>query len=182
MLDRSLEFLPSERQMAERQSAHEGLTAPEYAVLLAYTKMLLAAELIDSDLPDDPWLENQLADYFPSPLREGYRDRMPAHPLRREIIVTGVVNNVVNNAGLTFQHRLANETGSSPVDLVRAHLVAQRIFGLVALWRAIDALDNKVSASVQIAMRLEVEHTIHREDGVITEKNSYGNDSFPPKG
>ena len=80
---------------------------------------------------------------------------MESHRLRREIIVTQVVNNVVNNAGVTFHHRVANETGASNEDLVRAHVVAQRVFDLHAVWSAIDELDSMVDASVQTAMRLE---------------------------
>ena len=80
---------------------------------------------------------------------------MDEHRLRREIIVTQVVNNVVNNAGVTFHHRLANETGASNEDLVRAHVVAQRIFDLERIWSSIDELDNRVDAAVQTAMRLE---------------------------
>jgi hypothetical protein len=38
-----------------------------------------------------------------------------------------------------------------------------------------------VVAGREIARLLRVEHTIHRKDGVITEKNSYGNDPCPPK-
>ena len=33
-----------------------------------------------------------------------------------------------------------------------------------------------------LAKGFEVEHTTHRRDGVITEKNSYGKDAYPPKG
>jgi hypothetical protein len=38
-----------------------------------------------------------------------------------------------------------------------------------------------VAAGREIARRLEVEHTIHNTDGQISEKNSYGNDPFPPR-
>ena len=33
-----------------------------------------------------------------------------------------------------------------------------------------------------MARSLKVEHTIHNQDGQIAEKNSYGADSFPPRG
>jgi hypothetical protein len=39
-----------------------------------------------------------------------------------------------------------------------------------------------VDAGRTIAKRLQVEHSIHRLDGAITEKNSYGNDPVPPRG
>ena len=86
------------------------LTTPELAVLLAYTKIVLAQELLESDLPDDSFLRGELFGYFPTQLRQDFREAMAAHPLRREIIVTQVVNNLVNFAGITFYHRLSQET------------------------------------------------------------------------
>jgi glutamate dehydrogenase len=80
---------------------------------------------------------------------------MEEHRLRRDIIVTQVVNNVVNTAGITFVFRLSQETGATADDLVRAHVVAQAVFDMERVWSAVDALDNAVHASVQIAMRLE---------------------------
>ena len=38
-----------------------------------------------------------------------------------------------------------------------------------------------VAAGREIARGLRVEHTIHGEDGKISEKNSYGADPCPPK-
>src|SRR5690606_27608932 len=84
-INRELEFLPSDKALAERRQARLGLTAPEFAVLLAYTKLVADAELLDSDLADDPYLEPRLVSYFPTALRERFRTYMDAHPLRREI-------------------------------------------------------------------------------------------------
>ena len=39
-----------------------------------------------------------------------------------------------------------------------------------------------VESGREVARRYEVEHTIHKEDGTIGEKNSYGNDPHPPRG
>ena len=48
-----------------RRAENEGLTGPELAVLLAYTKIVLADELVDTDLPDDPFMRAHLFRYFP---------------------------------------------------------------------------------------------------------------------
>ena len=64
-LDRQLEFLPSDRQIAERQLAGTGLTAPEFAVLIAYTKNTNVAEMVRSDLPDDLLLHRDLRRLLP---------------------------------------------------------------------------------------------------------------------
>ena len=129
LLDREIEFLPSTEAMEVRRTSHKGLTAPELATLLAYTKIVLATEVQASDLPDDPYLADRLVKYFPTQLRERYADRMAEHRLRREIIGTVVVNQFVNAAGISCFHRLSAETGAGAPDVIRAHIAARAIFG-----------------------------------------------------
>ena len=112
LLDREIEFLPTTEEMEARRRSRKGLTAPELAVLMAYTKIVLEDEILASDLPDDPYLADRLINYFPSQLRERYADRMPEHRLHREIITTVVVNRFVNSSGITCFHRLSSETGA----------------------------------------------------------------------
>jgi glutamate dehydrogenase len=161
-LNRELEFLPGERVLNERRQAGLGLSQPEFAVLLAYTKITLEDELLASGLPDDPFLRSELFRYFPSALRERFRERIEAHPLRREIITTQVVNNLVNNAGTTFVFRMREETGASAEEIARAHLVARAVFDLHAFWSAVDALDNQIPAQVQTRMRLAARRLTER--------------------
>jgi glutamate dehydrogenase len=131
-------------------------------VLLAYTKIVLADDLLDSDLPDDPFMRTHLFTYFPTAMRQGYRDRMDAHPLRREIVVTQVVNHLVNQAGITFFHRLSGETGASADELARAHAIASEIYGAEALYRLVQGVDHQVDAAVQTRMRLDVRQLVER--------------------
>ena len=154
-LNRELEFLPDDTELAARQAAGEGLTGPEFSVLLAYTKIWLAEQLLDSSLPEDPYLRNELYRYFPTPLRERFAAQMDEHPLRREIIATGVVNNFVNNAGTTFYYRIAEETGAVAQEIARAHTVARIVYDLQSVWEGVEALDCEVDANVQTVMRLE---------------------------
>ena len=114
VLNRELEGLPTTRQVRRRLERGEGLTVPELSVLLAWTKIVLAEQLLASDLPDDPYLHIDLRAYFPTLMRERFEPQIGAHPLRREIIVTQVVNDLVNGAGMTFWPRLAGETGATP--------------------------------------------------------------------
>ena len=162
LLDREIEFLPSSKEFAERRAAGRGLTAPELSVLMAYTKIVLAAELLEGDLSDDPFLRSDLFSYFPSKMRQTYRKEMLGHPLRREIIVTQVVNGLVNFAGTTFFHRLSQETSAGAEELARAHYVCREIYGVNGIVRAISALDNVVDAFVQTEMRLGVRTLIER--------------------
>ncbi|MBP2705950.1 NAD-glutamate dehydrogenase [Microbispora sp. RL4-1S] len=155
LVNRELEFLPSDKMLAERRQAGLGLTGPEFAVLLAYTKLVVDAELLRSDIPNDPYLASWLVSYFPSALRERLRPYMDAHPLRREIIATRVVNDVVNFGGTSFVFRFGEETGASTADIVRAYLVAREVFDLPSFVRQVEALDNEVDTDTQIAMLLE---------------------------
>ncbi len=162
LLNRALEFLPSRKQVAERLERGQGLSAPELAVLVSYTKIVLADELIGTDLPDDPFLRSELYSYFPSKMRQNYRQQMEEHPLRREIIVTQIVNELVNGAGTTYFHRLSGETGASAAELTRANFMAREIYGSKGLMQEIASYDNKIDAGVQTRMRLEVRTLVER--------------------
>jgi glutamate dehydrogenase len=162
LLNRELEVLPSRKQVADRIDRGQGLTAPELSVLLAYTKIVLADELIGTDLPDDPFLRSDLFGYFPSQMRQHYRQQMEEHPLRREIIVTQIVNELVNGAGISYFHRLSGETGATPEGITRANFVAREIFGAPALLEEIASYDNKIDAGIQTRMRLEMRTLVER--------------------
>jgi glutamate dehydrogenase len=162
LLDRELEFLPSADAMEIRRSNHKGLTSPELATLLAYTKIVLEDEILASDLPDDPYLEDRLIEYFPSAMRQRYADQMRRHRLSREIIATVVVNEFVNESGITCFHRLSTETGARAADVIRAQVAARAIFGAGRLDKAIAALDHRITAQMQTALRMDVRTLVER--------------------
>jgi len=162
VLNRELEGLPTSRQVRRRIDRGEGLTAPELSVLLAWTKIVLADELITSDLPDDPYCHVDLVGYFPTQLKEGFEASIAEHPLRREIIVTQVVNDLVNGAGMTYWPRLAGETGASPEELTRANFVAREIFGSLPLREELQTHDNQLDAGCQTRMRIEMRTLVER--------------------
>jgi glutamate dehydrogenase len=162
VLSREIEGLPSTREVRRRIDRGEGLTPPELSVLLAWTKIVLADELVESDLPDDPYCHVDLVSYFPSQLEEGFESAIASHPLRREIIVTQVVNDLVNGAGMTFWPRLAGETGASPEELTRANFVAREIFGSLPLREELSTHDNQLSAACQTRMRIEMRTLVER--------------------
>ncbi|MEU5954201.1 NAD-glutamate dehydrogenase [Streptomyces sp. NPDC047525] len=161
-LDRGLEFLPTDRQIRELLNSGRGLSQPELAVLLAYTKITAADELIQTTLPDDDYLRRLLHAYFPQALQEKFPEQIDEHALRREIITTVLVNDTVNTGGSTFLHRLREETGASLEEIVRAQLAAREIFGLSKVWDAVEALDNVVAADVQTRIRLHSRRLVER--------------------
>ena len=156
-LNRTIEALPSDEQLTERDAKGLGLTSPERAVLLAYSKMWLSDVLVASDLPEDPWVATALERYFPQPLRVQFGSTIARHPLRREIIATHVLNSMVNRVGSTFVHRMTELTGAAPPQIVRAYLATREVFGYVPLWQQIEALDNVVPDALQSDMILTLD-------------------------
>jgi glutamate dehydrogenase len=161
-LNRALEYLPDDEEFAERRAAKRGLTQPERAALLAYAKIALYDQLVASNVPDDPFISTALERYFPPQLRNRYKTQIHAHPLRREIIATHVTNSMVNRVGSTFVHRMQEETGAPAPDVVRAYLIVREAFGMVDLWQAIEALDDKVADRMQTAMVIDAGRLIVR--------------------
>ena len=161
-ISRRLEVLPGDKEVAERRSAGLGLTTPEFAVLLAQVKIGAEQEMLASALPDDPYLRSVLTGYFPAPLREKFAGQMDAHPLRREIITTAVVNDMVDRSGTTFLFRMNEETGASVPDLTGAFLVARQVFDLAGFWAEVEALDGVVDVPTQLDMLLEAHKLTER--------------------
>jgi glutamate dehydrogenase len=147
--------LPGERAIAERRSSGGGLTSPELALLLAHTKIWAGEDVLASGLPDDPYLRRELEGYFPAPLRDRFARQMESHRLRREIITTSAVNEMVDTSGTTFLFRLIEETGASVPDLTRAWLVAREVFDMPAFWRQVEELEGQVGVAAQITLLLE---------------------------
>ncbi|GAB3112379.1 NAD-glutamate dehydrogenase [Janibacter alkaliphilus] len=162
LLERELEDLPSDAELAERVKDGRGLSSPELAVLLAYAKIALSGELLDSDLPDDPATAQHLSGYFPQPVRERFGGDIEAHPLRREIIATSIANDLVNRGGITFVYRATEETAARPAEVTRAYLVAREIFGLSEYVAQVEALDTQVPTELQTHLYLEFRRLLDR--------------------
>ena len=162
LLSRRLENLPSDEELHERRAAGKGLTRPELAVLLAYCKVGVKEELLASDVPEDPYLSDDLERYLPAKLREPFRDQVQRHPLRREIIATHITNSMVNRVGTTFVHRLREDVGTSAPDIARAYTVAREVFDARRLWKELGQLDDQVDAAVQTALMAEGRRLIER--------------------
>lgn len=152
LLNRAVEMLPDDEAIAELEADGAALTRSEAGVLLSYAKLVLFDDLVASDLPDDPYLEGELINYFPPRMHKPYADNIRTHRLRREIIATVLANNAVNRGGPSIVSRFEDATGALPADIVRAHIVTRDAFGLEMLHQAIDALDNKISGDAQLQL------------------------------
>ncbi len=161
-LDRAVEFLPGDEELRKRAQAGQGLTRPELAVLLAYAKLDLDAEINASGLPDEGYFASELAGYFPKAAVARFPDELAQHRLKREIVATVLANKIVNLAGPVFVHRM-KETSSAPASRVaRAFAVAEGAFGLSALKARIDLLDGTVPAALQTTMYEDVAEFLRR--------------------
>jgi glutamate dehydrogenase len=161
-LDRAIEYLPSDVDIARRHDEGLGLTSPEFSVLVAYAKLVLKRDLLATDLPEDPRLNETLRLYFPSELVEQYHDRLSGHPLRREIVINAVVNSMVNRGGITFAFRAEDESGATAEQVARAYLIAREIYDLPSYVADVEALDNQVPTAAQTALYLEFRRLLDR--------------------
>ena len=150
LLDRQIEFLPTDAQIAERKLRGQGLTRPELSILLSYAKLVAYPQLLESDVPEDPYLSKELVRYFPEPLQKKYAKAMEGHRLKREIIATAVTNSTINRMGATFLMRMQEDSGRSIGEIARAYTITRETLDARDLWTQIDALDGKVAESVQI--------------------------------
>ncbi|MEO8803805.1 MAG: NAD-glutamate dehydrogenase domain-containing protein [Rudaea sp.] len=160
LLDRQIEFLPSDAEFAKLKARGEGLTRPELAILLSYSKIVLFQQLLESDVPEDPYLSKELRRYFPKPLHEKYAAHMQRHRLKREIIATAVTNSMVNRMGATFVMRMGEDTGKTPAQVARAYNIARESLDARAMWGQIEALDGKVDGNAQIDALLVIWNTL----------------------
>ncbi|WMT02016.1 NAD-glutamate dehydrogenase [Lysobacter yananisis] len=150
LLDRQIEFLPSDAEIAERKARGQGLTRPELSVLLSYSKLVAFQQMLDSDVPEDPYLSKELVRYFPQPLQAKYAKAMENHRLKREIIATAVTNSTINRMGATFLLRMQEDSGRTPGEVAKAFTITRETLDARELWAQIDALDGKVAESTQI--------------------------------
>ena len=162
LLERALEFLPDDASLAERKAAGRGLTRPELAVLSAYAKMDLYAEVLRSDMPDDPYLIGVLERYFPEPLRKRFQKEIVGHRLRREIIATVATNSMVNRVGSTFGLRMRELSGMPLPAIAKAYLAARDIFQVRGLWDELDQTEARVSRAARAIVVRETRTLIER--------------------
>jgi len=171
LLNRVVEFLPDGAEITRRQRNGRGLTRPEMAVLLAYTKIWLYDQLLSSDLPDDDALEELLQNYFPQTLQKKYPQAITKHQLAREIVATQITNSIVNRTSSHFVPLMVEKTGRSPADVTRAFVALREACGLSPLWREVELLDNKVSAETQTEMLRLVRGVVtQRVYGILVHK------------
>ncbi|OUR62288.1 NAD-glutamate dehydrogenase [Colwellia sp. 39_35_sub15_T18] len=161
-LDRELEFIPDDEEIADRLSKGNGLTRPELAVLLAYSKMVLKEDLVHPEITDNPYHDRLLINAFPKQLRDKYQEQMQHHPLRAEIIATKLANKIGNDMGFNFVNRMQEETGATIAEIANSYTMACAVFELEDFWQKIEVLNNKISTAIQTEMLFQYRRTVRR--------------------
>jgi glutamate dehydrogenase len=156
LLDRAVEYLPDDMQLAERRRS-QPFTRPELCVLLAYAKLSLYHDLLESAVPDDPYLGRELGRYFPKEIGARFPEALEHHRLRREIIATQLANSMINRGGPSLIVRIADQTGAAPAAIASAFAVVRESYGMTALNTAIDGLDNRIHGKLQLDLYAAVE-------------------------
>jgi glutamate dehydrogenase len=160
LLDRAVELLPDDVEIAERRARSEPLTRPELAVLLAYAKLSLGHDLLESAIPDDAYLGLELGRYFPVAVADRFPDALTGHRLRRDIIVTQLANSMINRGGPTLVVRIADQTGAGPDRIAAAFAAVRDSYDMVALNTEIEALDNRIDGGLQLALLEQVQNLL----------------------
>ena len=154
LLDRTLESLPDKDAILEREKAGAGLTRPEIAMLLAYSKNQLRERLVTSTLLDEPFLADEMHGYLPKTLRAEFPDLARSHPLRRSLLAAVLTNELHNRAGTGMLLRLVQLSGDTD-DLIRAWVGARDLLDLRSIWSDIDALDVARQARAQARLLID---------------------------
>ncbi len=174
-LNREIEFLPNKEEINERAQKGLGLTAPEIAVLVAYSKMDIYERLLDSPFATDSYHNHELLAYFPPQLSEKYPDAILSHQLRDEIIATQVTNSFVNRLGPTYLRRLRDELGAQTSEILTAFVAVRHMFNLRDLWSEIESLDNQLTNAAQTEMLLMVRGWVERSVHWLVKNRRYQN-------
>lgn len=161
-LDRQLEQLPDDAEIEQRIARKEGLTRPEIAVLLAYSKSRLFEKLIATDLIDDDQIAAELFNYFPTLLQQQYRKEIAAHPLRKEILAAQLTNQVMNRMGSTFSILLLEEVRTNCGQWIRSYTVAREVLGISDIVKEIDQLGFQITNEQQMALQLRIHHPLEK--------------------
>jgi glutamate dehydrogenase len=151
-VNRELEALPSEKEIHRRTDAGIGLTSPELSTLMAHVKLGLKEEMLTTELPEQDVFASRLPQYFPTPLRERFGPEIRTHQLRREIVTTMLINDLVDTAGISYAFRITEDVGVGPIDAIRTYVATDAIFGVGHVWRRIRATDMPVAVSDRMTL------------------------------
>ena len=125
-------------------------------MLLAYAKIDYYEQILSSSALDDFSLEEEVKNYFPKQIKEVYAENILNHPLKREIVATVIINELVNYIGPSYLHDMMSKTGCRIEDAVKSYLVVRNAFELPALWSQIESLEERISPVNQMKVMSDI--------------------------
>ncbi len=156
-------LLPTHEELRDRRARFPGLTRPELAMLTAYTKIDLTECLGQSPLIDDPDLADRfLRPYFPASIASAFAVEIPHHGLRREIIATRVVNEMVDLMGSVFVFNLERDHGIEAQEALRAWVIAAGVLELPGRASQLKIDAGELSAEAESGAFLGLERAARR--------------------
>lgn len=162
LLNRKIEFLPTKKEIEKRQVDKISMTRPELCTMLAYAKMDIYNQILNSALVKDKHFEHELFSYFPKVMQEKFSDEIKHHQLRNEIVATQITNFVINRIGVTFVNQISKDSGFSVPDVVKSFIIACDSFRIREVWEEIEKLDGKVATHIQTQMFLSANKLLER--------------------
>jgi glutamate dehydrogenase len=162
VLNRQLEYLPDDATLDEFQALQIGLTRPEHAILLSYSKVNYFHKILKTQIPDDQFFNVYLLQYFPSLMQDKFKNDIKFHPLSREIIATIIVNEIENRMGSSFIYDAMDATESELESVFHAFYVVKSVFDLERIWTEIENLDDHVLAEHQMQVLYDVFRILRR--------------------
>ena len=163
-LDRAVEGLAGNEDLLRRGQEGIGLSRPELAVLLATAKLALQDGIEHAPLAMAPELAPDLHAAFPAAMQRDYAAAIDEHRLRPEIVATKLANRIVNRLGVLIPFELAEEEGAAVADIAAMFVVAERLFGLDALWAEIERAEITEGARVALFNEVAVATRSHIAD------------------
>lgn len=161
-IDRALEFLPTAAQLQERRANGKGLLRPEIAILVAYSKNILAEKLRSVSSLDQPYVYAFVERSLPDPLRKKYSRYIKNHRLYKAIVVTQLSNQMVTDMGATFIYQMQHETGVDIEAIVNAYVIVREIFSIESMMDSINAHDHIIPAIIQYEMTEDIVSIMRR--------------------
>jgi glutamate dehydrogenase len=163
-LSRELEALPTAKEIRRRTDLGLGLTSPELATLMAHAKLALKEDVLAGDMPDQDVFAARLRHYFPTDVRDRFTPEIRGHQLRREIVTTMLINDLIDTGGISFAYRVTEDIGVSTVDAVRTYVATDAVFGAADVLRRIQqaSRDNRVPVQVSDRMTTDLRRLIDR--------------------
>ncbi len=143
-------ILPDDMTLGERAKRAEALTRPELSVLLAYAKLTLYSELLDSPVQTILISARDRA-LFPARSGRAFSEALQITSAPRDHRNT-TRHSIINRGGPSLIVRIADQTGATSTAIAQAFAAVRDSYSMTAFNTDIDALDNKVAGDVQLEL------------------------------